>query len=250
MTTEPCPPPGPMPRPNLTGPDVPEIQCWIPTDCCAPSPCSIKEADFLCAVRSLLPEGDIYNNTKITVKEQPVITGVITVGCAKVGCEQLIFGGCCDDQIYCDDEPIAPQLAVVDSFAAAVYKIILALCEILREFDPCTAQRSRRRWAERLGIGHPDPCGGKWSDETLAFLLCIMPQIRHHVINWEYLTELAGMFGARLEMHKPGDFNCGPDRGGWTMARDQPQCPPVESCRDVPAANIFDHQIRLGPTCE
>lgn len=245
QAAEPCPPPGEMPHPNLSGPDVPEVYCWTPTDCCAPSPCTITEEQFLCAVRSLLPEGEIYNNTLVAYREPPVNRGVITVGCARVGCEQLIFGGCCEDIIFCDDEPIAPQLAVVDCFAAAAYKIIPVLCEILRELDPCTARRNIRRWAERLGIGHPDPCGGRWSDELLGFLICFVLYVRGRIINLDTLTELAAMFGAKLDIFYAGDINCSPWPAWWTMARDQPECERIVPCLDDPAFNAYETPLRL-----
>lgn len=240
-----CPPPGEMPHPNLSGPDEPGIYCWIPTDCCAPSPCAIREDQFICAVRSLLPEGEIFNNTLIAYRELPVNRGVITVGCARVGCEQLIFGGCCDDRILCDDEPIAPQLAVVDAFAAAAYKVIPALCELLRELDPCTAHRNVRRWAERFGIKHPDLCGGRWSDELLAFLICLFLALRGHVMNWDYLTKIAAMFGAKLEIFYAGDINCSRWPAWWTMARDQPECDRAPACRDDPEFYNYNTMLRL-----
>lgn len=250
---QPLCPPSTYPQPNLSGPDDPGIYCWIPNDCCAPSPCVIREDQFICSVRTLLPEGEIYNNTLVTEKEQPINRGTVTVGCARVGCEQLVFGGCCDDTIHCDDDPIAPQLAVVDAFAAAVYKIIPALCELLRELDPCTARRSIRRWAERMGLKHPD-CSKEWSEGLLAALICLLMQLRGRVLNWKNLTEIAAMFGAELEIYYAGDL-CGPvscdaDGIGWPMARNQTECPPPILCGD-PCHNKFnDRLIRLSPTCE
>src|SRR5262245_60146154 len=104
---------------ETTGPDVAEIQCYTPDGCCAPSPCGVTEDEFLCAVRALLPEGDIFNNTKHAQLVPPRNVGAGTIGCANVGCEQLVIGGCCEDEpIPCTDTPYAPQLAVVDSFSA------------------------------------------------------------------------------------------------------------------------------------
>jgi len=223
-----CPQP---PVKNLTGPDEPGIQCWPPEGCCMPSPCAVQEWDFLCVVRSLLPEGDIFNNTRQHTYTPPRDVGVANVGCARVGCEQLILGGCCDDMILCDDDPPAPQLAVVDSFAAVAYGVIKALCALLRELDPCTAQKLIRYWAERMGIEHSDPCGPGFSDRILAMLICVILQIRHYrgAHNWEFLTTLAHRFGAEIVMRYAGDLNCGPS-GWWTMARDHQDCPPVFIC--------------------
>src|SRR5262249_18198877 len=92
---------------NWSGPDEPETLCWIPDGCCGPSPCDIGPDDFMCQVRSLLPEGDPYNNTAESIREPPPRYGAITVGCARVGCEQLIFGSCCTEIIPCEVDPVA-----------------------------------------------------------------------------------------------------------------------------------------------
>lgn len=226
----PCPHP-PFP-PNLSGPDIPEIACWVPEGCCLPSPCVISQEDFLCAVRSLLPEGDVFNNTKRASYDPPLNQGTIMVGCSKVGCEQLVLGGCCDDYIFCDDEPPAPQLAVVDSYASIVYCVILALCMLLREFDPCTATAGGmlRKWAARYGLLPPDECGPHWSNKVLSLLLCILPTLKGRSFNWALLQELAGIFGAEIVLRRAGDFSdCAP-AGWWTMARDRQQCLPPKSC--------------------
>ena len=158
----------------------------------------------------------------------------------RVGCEQLIFGGCCPDEIICAiDEPIAPQLAVVDSYAAVTYEAIVALCAMLKELDPCTAEQTLKQWAERFGIEPCGPCEPMWSDKVLAFLICLLLQMRHRVVNFAYLEELARMFGAELVITFAGDFNCGPG-GWWTMARDVAVCPHPSTVGEV---------IRVMPTC-
>lgn len=234
---------------NLSGPDVAAIQCRVPDGCCAVSPCAITEVDFICQIRSLLPEGDLYNNTlpPALPPAQIQVIGTATVGCSKVGCEQMIFGGCCDQPMQCDYLPVAPQLAVVDSFSAIAYQAIAALCRMLRELDPCSADITIRKWAARFGITYPDPCGGTWSDAVLAVLICEMAKIRLQVINWDYLTQLAARFGAAFVIRNAGDLNCGPI-GWWTMARAQADCPPGYQCpadADVPNSGY----IRLTPTC-
>jgi len=50
---------------------------------------------------------------------------VPSVGCYTVGCEQLIFGSCCQAAAIPRDETIvAPQIALIDAFAAASFDAI------------------------------------------------------------------------------------------------------------------------------
>jgi hypothetical protein len=213
-----------------TGPDVAAIQCYEPDGCCGPGPCDIDQETFICQLRALLPEGDLYNTSlpaTLPTPARPAQTG-ITVGCSTVGRDQLVSGGCCDEGLECDDEPVAPQLALLDSFSAVAYGAVRSLCDMLRELDPCSADVTLRRWAERFGIVRPG-CNGPWSDDVLKVLVCIIPQIKLHVVNWEFLTALAARFGANINLHHAGDFNCGPV-GWWTMARDADECPPAYSC--------------------
>src|SRR5262245_10104502 len=100
-----------------SGPDIAPIKCYERDAGCGPSPCAIDTDEFICQVRSLLPEGEPWNNTRPATRTPPVNQGAITIGCARVGCEQLVLGGCCADIIPCEDLPAAPQLAVVDSFS-------------------------------------------------------------------------------------------------------------------------------------
>ena len=209
--------------PEASGPDIAEIQCYEPDGCCGPSACSINLDDFLCQIRSLLPEGDVYNNTLATPTQSAFPGGAILVCAYKVNCEQLVSGGCCaSDAIYCTDTPVAPQLAVVDSYAATVYGAVEALCQMLRELDPCKAELTIRLWAARFGIDTP-PCHPMWSDSVLSKMVCVMLQMRQHQMNWEFLTYLAGLFGAEMAEFFAGDMNCGPT-GFWTMARDNAGC--------------------------
>jgi hypothetical protein len=235
-----------------TGPDIAAIQCYQPDGCCGPSPCDIDLETFICQIRQLLPEGDVYNTSlpaQLPTPERPTQSG-ITVGCSKVGCEQLVLGSCCPDVLLCDAEPVAPQLAVVDSFSAVAFGAVQSLCALLKELDPCTADSSLHRWAERMGIVRPG-CDGQWSDDVLAVLICLLPQIKLHVINWQYLTALAARFGASLTMSYAGDLNCGPI-GWWTMARDANECPQPYTC--PPGDISVMHHPRgiimpLSPTC-
>jgi hypothetical protein len=240
----PCPPP-PHTK-SMSGPDVPEILCYVPDGCCGPLPCDIGEDDFICQVRSLLPEGEPYNNTAPTMPAVPPQYGAITVGCAKVGCEQLVLGGCCGQEVIpCEVDPAAPQLAVVDAFGAAAYAVVQALCRMLLELDPCTARVLIREWARRMGITHPDPCGAGWSDRILVFLICFITQLRNNpvAVNWEFLTYVASRMSASIVMRYAGDMNyvansAAPLAGWWTMARDAPKCPPIEPCPPDPDAGV------------
>lgn len=219
---------------NTAGRDIASIQCYQPTGCCAPSPCVITLDEFICQIRSLLPEGDLYNNTLPPAPPTTDIAGIgaAVVGCSTVGNQQLVIGGCCGpDAIICDVIPTAPQLAVFDSFAAVAYESVQALCQMLPELDPCSASFTLRRWCRRFGIVTGNLCDpqSSWSDHTLSVLLCVMTQVHLHVINLDYLHELAARFGSSMNIHFAGDMNCGPV-GWWTMARDHSPCDPAVLC--------------------
>ena len=239
---------------NQSGPDIPGIYCYTPDGCCGPSPCAIDEDEFICQIRSLLPEGDLYNNTlppSPPASELTGLNGSYMICTFKIGCEQLILGGCCGEDLIipCNYYVSAPQLAVVDSFSAVAWQAVVALCQMLRELDPCTADVTLRAWARRFGIEYPY-CDGDWSDEVLAALICIMQQISQHVINLEFLQMLAARFGSTFVIYAAGDMNCGP-LGWWTMARDTPVCPPKVICppNSPPARFDAGMPMRLTPTC-
>lgn len=217
---------------NLSGPDIPQIQCRPPDGCCGPSPSVITREDFICQIRTLLPEGDVWNNTLPTEAPEAgtMAIGAAAVGCMRVGCEQLVFGSCCVEiAIPCDVDPVAPQLALVDAFAAVAYQAVVALVAMLRELDPCTAQTTVKRWGERYGLVG-DPCARQWSDRAISALICVMLQIKRNVVNYDYLRQLAGRFGAEITIREAGDMNCGPT-GWWTMARDrEANCPQPVAC--------------------
>jgi len=231
-----------------SGPDVPAILCYTPDACCGPSPCAVDEDEFVCQVRSLLPEGEPWNNTRPYASDPPINQGAITVGCARVGCEQLVLGGCCTDDIPCEDVPVAPQLAVVDSFSAVGHGAVIALCRALRELDPCTADQTIRHWADRFGVGRPDPCGPPFPDWILAILVCLFVRLRREVINLAFLRELAAAFGADFVVRDAGDMNCGP-LGWWTLARDRPLCPETPQCPPASHGNVpFVSMVACSPT--
>jgi hypothetical protein len=238
---------------NLSGPDLAEIQCRVPDGCCGPAPCDVTLDNFICQLRALLPEGQLYNNTlNPTPTQLPTIAlGAVLICDNKIGCVQLILGGCCGDDIICNDDPPSPQLAVVDAFSAVAFGAVQALCIALRELDPCRAQLTVHQWARRYGIGYPDPCVGQWSDPVLALLICVLLRLRFEVRNWEFFQRIGAFFGAEMVMRYAGQFDC-PEQhptGWWTMARDRsPDCPPVDAC--PPPAPMAVPLIRMTPTCD
>jgi hypothetical protein len=181
--------------------------------------------------------------------------GAVTVGCARVGCEQLVLGSCCSQAtIPCVvGDPVAPQLATVDSFSAVAFTAVSALCQALRELDPCSANVTIPCWANKFGIKYPDPCATSgWSTQVLAFLICLYVQLRFNVVNWDFLTALAARFGARFVWHWAGDFSgCDPalQFGWWTMARDSAPCPPPVACPPDPSLAHRPQLIPFGPAC-
>ena len=252
-----CGPPV-LPTAPTTGPDIPGIVCYTPDTCCGPNPCDISCADFICAVRQLLPEGEIYNTTKsppvVDDREyymvcdnviscetdcgQQMVHGtnapppaLVNMGATAVcdnqvgseSCsgEQLIVGSCCPDSIQCVMEETAPQLAVIDSFAAVLYRTVKALCVLLCELDPCCATRTLDAWARRFGIVRYDEqgCEQPFPNHVLALLVCLFGRLRHEVMNLENLERLAALFGAQVTLRYAGSFNC-PPYGWWSMARD------------------------------
>jgi hypothetical protein len=238
---------------NDSGYDFPETQCRTPDGCCGPTPCDVTLDNFICQIRALLPEGQVYNNTDLaTPTEGPSqATGAVMVCDNLVGCDQLVIGGCCGDDIDCEEIPPLPQLAIVDSFAAVAFGAVQALCVMLRELDPCTAQLTVRQWARRYGIGYPDPCEGWWTDKTLALLICYLLRLRFEVRNWDFFQRVGAFFGAEMVLRYAGQFNC-PEQhpsGWWTMARTNDQCPPIVPCPDQPLP-ITPPLIRLSPTCD
>jgi len=237
---------------TLTGPDIPAIQCYTPDGCCGPSPCGIDLEDFICQIRSLLPEGELYDITGLTVppEVEPGGVGAAAVGCSKVGCEQLVFGSCCERTVIpCDPLKVAPQVAVVDAFAAVGYRAMQSLCEVIKEFDPCSASLTLRRWGRRFGLVTDDLCAPQWSDDVLRALLCELLRTRQSVINWDYLTALAARFGAHITISAAGDMNCGPG-GWWTLARD-PVAAEITTCPEGVEPNAWAGPwMRMAPTCE
>jgi hypothetical protein len=238
---------------NASGPDQPQDQCRVPDGCCGPTPCDVTLENFICQIRALLPEGQVYNNVlEATPRERPLgALGAITVCDNLIGTDQLIIGGCCGDDILCDDDPPLPQLALIDSFSAVAYGAVQALCTMLRELNPCTAQLTVHEWARRYGIDYPDPCDGQWSDQVLSLLICLLLRLRFEVRNWDFFVQLGAFFGADMLVRYAGQFDCPGEHpsGWWTMARDGDQCPAIAPCppQELPPRARL---MRLVPTCQ
>lgn len=216
---------------NLSGPDLPEIQCYVPDGCCM-TPCGITLDDWLCQIRMLLPEGPLWNPTLPSRASETTAqpTGAVAIGRMRIGCEQLILGSCCEETaVPCDDDEVAPQLALIDAFSAATYKAVQQLCDMARELDPCHAEATAPRWGERYGLVSDDPCAPKWPDHVIGALICAMNEIKRNVMTYDFLHGLAARFGAKLSIYAAGDMNCGPS-GWWTMARDRSECDPPQTC--------------------
>jgi hypothetical protein len=261
---DPCCGPSTVLPGETTGGDTPGIACYTPDGCgCGPGPCAITLDDFICAVRQLLPEGEPYRPSKapagnpvensgatVICDETPNIVG--SPGCA--GGEQLIHGGCCSDggPIACVEEEIAPQLAVVDSFAAVLYGFVQALCKALCELDPCCAKDTLNRWAERFGIVRTDAqgCVVPFPDPVLSFLVCIYFQLKDVVFNLKSLEDLGRLFGARVEMQYAGAFNCSYYGHYWHMARNvDATCQEGRPAACGPATRLPQRTVPLVP-CE
>lgn len=217
--------------------DFSNVKCYEKTGCCPVSPCDISLDDFICSVRALLPPGEVFNTTaprtSASVTQAPGV-GCFTVGCAPVCGESI-------DDPACDDEPPAPQIGMVDAFAATAYTAVEALCCMLKELDPCTAQTTVERWLARYGVP-PSACAPTWSDETKALLLCLLAKVSHNfVLNKRNLDALAAYFGTTVSIFDAGDLNCGGLPGLFTFYRRLGQCTPRSTlpCVEGDASEII-----------
>jgi hypothetical protein len=153
--------------------------------------------------------------------------------------------------VFCDDEPIAPQLAVVDAYAASAWAVVEHFCDAFKELDPCSTNLMLKDWAKRLGLISDDPCSMQFSDHVIAEMLCIIPTIRGRIFNMAYLEEISGIFGADVIVRPAGDFSdCAPS-GWWTMARDRNgDCPPAEDPCPPESHVVVQPIIPMVSTCE
>lgn len=214
--------------------DYRNVKCYRPEGCCPISPDKISLDEFLCAVRALLPPGTVFNHTLPARDPVQTITGV-GAGCARVGCEQVVFGSCCETDPDCTSNPQYAQVNVVDVFAATAYSVMQQIYATYLESDPCTATLTIDKWLDRYGFPS-GPCAPQWSTETKKLVLCLLQQLQGgYVLNKQTLDSVAAYFGVCITLRTPGDFNCGDNSmiNGWTLGRDYPRaerCLSVNSC--------------------
>lgn len=230
--------------------DTSNVKCYVPTGCCPVSACAITLDDFMCAVRALLPEGEVFNTTKADT-QPPTPTPPVGVGCFTVGCDPVCGENV--EQPLCDDTTPAPQLAIVDAFAATSYGVVERLCCMLAELDPCTAVTTVDRWLARYGVplGACDP---SWSDEVKSLLVCIMSRISHNfVLNKANLTALGTYFGVVTTIYNAGQINCGGGMPGLITLARAPRfsrgCADVGGCGDAPVPDLRQKTVTWGAPC-
>lgn len=233
--------------------DLSNVKCYEPVGCCPLDPCMVTLEAFICAVRALLPEGPVFNPA-IIAAPLPVPPDPIGVGCFTVGCEPV----CGSNEIAdpaCTDDPQQMQINLVDAFAATAYTSLEAYCCMLKELDPCTAINTVDRWLERYGV-LPTECDTAWSVEIKALLLCMLSRVSNDfVLNKRNLDALAAYFAVEVRILTPGDFNCGPMVGGWTLYRGRERggtpigCVPVDACTDEERLTPLPSFVRWGSAC-
>lgn len=217
--------------------DYSNVKCYVPTGCCPIDPCKVSLDDFICAVRALLPPGAVFNTTAAPI-EPPVPVLPPGVGCITVGCDPVCGAPVPDPE--CDNDPRAPQLAIVDAFAATSFTAVEALCCMLVELDPCTAQSTVDRWLARYGVPQ-GACDPTWSIEVKALLLCMLSKVSHNfVLNKKNLDALGSYFGVNVRIFNSGEFNCGGLPGLFTLARTRGVCTPSET---LPCTTLYSPLI-------
>lgn len=236
-----------------TGPDIPSVECYEPDGCCVIDPCLLDKQRFIVSIRALLPESEMFPILECDPVRpaDPAGTGV---GCFKVGCEQLIFGSCCGNEPTCWDYGQYPQLAIFDTYAAGLFDMVAAVCAMIKELSPCTAEYSVRQWAARFGLLPQGRCDTPLTDKQLKALACLIYSLGQDDRPWNAakLQALAGMFGATVTFVAAGDFTtCNPFISWWTFARDSDICRGQDvkfQCdgTNIGASNLLD----LSTACE
>lgn len=214
--------------------DLSNVKCYEPEGCCPLDPCKITQDDLICAIRTLLPEGPVFNpaiaGDPLTPTPTPPGVGCFTAGCGVVcdGAEVPVE--------TCTDTPQQMQINTVDVFAATAYTAIQAFCCMLKELDPCTAVTTVERWLERYGVLRSE-CDAEWSDDLKKLILCLLPKLSNNfVLNKRNLESLAAYFGVAVKIYNAGDFNCSGIPGMWTLDRGRVRggtptgCAPIDSC--------------------
>lgn len=224
---------------------------------CALSPCDITLDDFICALRSLAPEGPIFDMTYDASAATPV--NILPSGAVcgyTVGCEQKVVDASCverDDE-SCDPTPPKPQVSIIDAYATSAYTALQSLCSALKELDPCTADMTIDCWLARYGFPQRE-CTDPWPKHVAQRVVCALANLQAGaLLTGPYLSQIAAKFGASIEWQLAGDFNCNPP-GVWLLGRDRfPRgavCPPEDVCDpDSPPAIAPRGQIiNLMPPC-
>lgn len=213
--------------------DTANIQCYVPTGCCVLDPCKVTVEDFICAIRSLLPEGPLFTTT-LPGAPPPTPPAPPGVGCYTVGCTVVCDGlEILDPQ--CTNDPQHMQINLTDVYAATAFTAVEALCDMLRELDPCTADTTVDCWLARYGVRFGD-CDPVWGADTKKLLLCLLAKLSHgYVLNKATLDAVAAYFGVVARIFNAGDFNCTGIPGRWTLGRSRRNgtpvaCIPVDSC--------------------
>jgi len=223
--------------------DISNVKCYEPVGCCPLDPCKVTKEDFICAVRTLLPEGPLFNPA-IAGDPLPEPVGTLGVGCLTVGCQPVCGEGAIPDP-GCTDTPQQMQINMVDVYASTAFTSLEAYCCMLKELDPCTAVNTVDRWLERYGVLRTE-CDPEWTPEIKSLLLCMLSRVSNNfVLNKRNLDALAAYFAVKVTIYTPGDFNCGPEIGGWTLYRGRSQGGTPTGCR-VEDACDGSYQYLLG----
>lgn len=233
--------------------DLSNIKCHVPTGCCPLDPCKVTLEDFICAVRTLLPEGPLFSPA-IAGAPLPEPPGSPGVGCLPVGCAPVCDGTAVPEET-CTSTPQQMQINLTDSFAATAFTALEAYCCMLRELDPCTATSTVDRWLQRYGVPQ-GACDPVWSTELKQLLLCLLSRISNNfVLNKKNLEAVAAYFGVEVKIYTAGDFNCGGIPGLWTLGRGRfrggtpTPCAPLDSCEGSDPLGPLPASLSLFPPC-
>lgn len=230
--------------------DYSNIQCYQDTGCCLLDPCRFTLSAFIYAVRSLLPQGPLFNNS--ISNDAPLFPVAPGVGCETVGCDTLCDGNEITED-SCTSNPQHAQMNLVDAYAFTAFSSITALCDMLKELDPCTANLTVDCWLARYGVEFTD-CDEVWGADTKKLLLCLLSKLANNfVLNKRSLDSLASYFGVEARIYTAGDINCPALPGAWTLGRGRGTpigCAPLDSCDpDSPPAGPFPQTLRLSGNC-
>lgn len=233
--------------------DQSNVKCYEPVGCCPLDPCKVTEDDFICAVRTLLPEGPVFNPA-LASEPPPDPPPVPGVGCFTVGCTPVCDGSAIVEEA-CTDTPQQMQINTIDSYAATAFTALQAYCCMLKELDPCTAVTTVDRWLERYGVRR-SACDPTWSDELKSLLLCLLSRLSNNfVLNKKNLESIAAYFGVEVKIYNAGDFNCSGIPGMWTLDRQRERggtptgCAPVDSCDTGEVIGPLPSLVPLARSC-